>query len=112
MPGPRKVRVFRDLAKSPNWYVEWRDLEGKKHCESCGPEEANAQERAKEIRQELQRQRKSQRLQNERCDGIDCTLQIVIPLNPTPLPINLNVRMTEEEVRLATEQVRHILERG
>jgi hypothetical protein len=55
MPGPRKVRVFRDNKKSPNWYVEWRDLAGRRHCESCGPDEVDAQERARHIRAELRR---------------------------------------------------------
>jgi hypothetical protein len=40
--GPRKVRIFRDLKKSPNWYVEWRDLDGRRHCESCGPQREDA----------------------------------------------------------------------
>ena len=112
MPGPRKVRVFRDLAKSPNWYVEWRDREGKKHCESCGPEETDAQERANEIRQELQRQRKGQGLESEGFGGIDCTLQLIIPLSPTPVSVNVTARMTPDAIRSTVEQVRHILERG
>jgi hypothetical protein len=59
MPGPRKVRVFRNPKKSPNWYVEWRDTAGRRHCESCGPSEVDAQERAREIRSKLKRKRLS-----------------------------------------------------
>ena len=53
MPGPRKVRVFRDRKKSPNWYVEWRDGQGQRRTESCGPKRADAEQRAQEIREEL-----------------------------------------------------------
>jgi hypothetical protein len=54
MRGPRKVRIFRDTNKSPNWYVEWRDLQGRRHCESCGPHRRDARERASQIAAELQ----------------------------------------------------------
>jgi hypothetical protein len=54
MPGPRKVRVFRDRKKSPNWYVEWRDAEGSRHCESCGPTRKDAEDRASRLRTQLQ----------------------------------------------------------
>jgi hypothetical protein len=57
MAGPRKVRIFRDPKKSPNWYVEWRDLEGRRHSESCGPRKVSARERAREILQKLRRLR-------------------------------------------------------
>ena len=57
MPGPRKVRVFRDSKKSPNWYVEWRDTSGRRHCESCGPHEKDALERARQIKDELRQSR-------------------------------------------------------
>jgi hypothetical protein len=50
---PRKVRIFRDPKKSPNWYVEWRDLEGHRHCESCGPQRRDAEDRAGLITEEL-----------------------------------------------------------
>lgn len=53
MPGPRKVRVFRDRNKSPNWYVEWRDGQGRRRTESCGPSRTDAEERAQEIRKQL-----------------------------------------------------------
>jgi hypothetical protein len=53
MPGPRKVRVFRDRKKSPNWYVEWRDGQGQRRTESCGPDRADAEQRAQQIREEL-----------------------------------------------------------
>ncbi len=59
MRGPRKVRVFRDPKKSPNWYVEWRDTTGRRHCESCGLDEREAQERARQIRAELRRWREA-----------------------------------------------------
>lgn len=57
MARPRKVRIFRDLRKSPNWYVEWRDVAGRRHCESCGPKRRDAQKRANQIAKELRRQR-------------------------------------------------------
>jgi hypothetical protein len=59
MHGPRKVRVFRDPKKSPNWYVEWRDMAGRRHCESCGADEREAQERARQIRAEFRRWREA-----------------------------------------------------
>jgi hypothetical protein len=58
MARPLKVRIFRDEKKSPNWYVEWRDLEGRKHCESCGPERSDADKRADEITAELRQARR------------------------------------------------------
>jgi hypothetical protein len=51
------VRIFRDRKKSPNWYVEWRDAQGKRHCESCGPLRREADERAGQIEEELRRLR-------------------------------------------------------
>jgi hypothetical protein len=57
MTKPRKVRIFRDRKKSPNWYVEWRDAQGKRHCESCGPLRREAQERAGQIQEGLRRLR-------------------------------------------------------
>lgn len=57
MVGPRKVRIFRDQKKSPNWYVEWRDTEGRRHCESCGPHRRDARERASQITEQLRVQR-------------------------------------------------------
>src|SRR5690348_15558804 len=54
MHGPRKVRIFRDTNKSPNWYVEWRDRDGRRHCESCGPHRREAKERAGQIAAELE----------------------------------------------------------
>ena len=57
MPGPRKVRIFRDKRKSPNWYVEWRDMEGKRHCESCGPRRQDAEQRSGSLEVELRRLR-------------------------------------------------------
>src|SRR4051812_19164054 len=57
MAGPRKVRVFRDRRKSPNWYVEWRDVERRRHCESGGPRRKDAEERARQIAAELQEMR-------------------------------------------------------
>lgn len=51
--GPRKVRVFRNLSKSASWYVEWRDETGRRHCESCGQDEAEARRRALEIDRDL-----------------------------------------------------------
>ncbi len=59
MPGPRKVRVFRNPKKSPNWYIEWRDAAGRRHCESCGPGKGDAQDRARQVRADLQRERLS-----------------------------------------------------
>ena len=53
MRGPRKVRIFRDPKKSPNWYVEWRDEGGQRHCESCGPGRKEAEERARQIADRL-----------------------------------------------------------
>ena len=53
MPMPRKVRIFRDRKKSPNWYVEWRDAQRKRHCESCGPLRREAEDRARQIEEEL-----------------------------------------------------------
>src|SRR6266566_4600413 len=53
MAGPRKVRVFRDRKKSRNWYVEWRDSDGRRRTESCGPTRTDAEQRAQQIRQEL-----------------------------------------------------------
>ncbi len=53
MPGPRKVRVFQDRKKSPNWYVEWRDTQGRRHAESCGPDRSDAEQRAQQVRQEI-----------------------------------------------------------
>jgi hypothetical protein len=55
--GPRKVRVFRDPKKSPNWYVEWRDMDGRRHCESCGPHRQDARHRAGQIAEQLRQQR-------------------------------------------------------
>jgi hypothetical protein len=57
MPNPRKVRIFRDRKKSPNWYVEWRDAQRRRHCESCGPLRREAEERARQIEGELRRLR-------------------------------------------------------
>jgi hypothetical protein len=57
VPGPRKVRIFRDRKKSPNWYVEWRDREGRRHCESCGPRRKDAEERAHHIQEALRARR-------------------------------------------------------
>jgi hypothetical protein len=51
------VRIFRDPKKSPNWYVEWRDAEGRRHCESCGPQRRDAEQRAGRIKEELRLQR-------------------------------------------------------
>jgi hypothetical protein len=53
MPGSRKVRVYQDRKKSPNWYIEWRDSEGRRRTESCGPIRADAEKRAKQVRQQL-----------------------------------------------------------
>ena len=57
MPRPRKVRIFRDRKKSPNWYVEWRDAQGKRHCESCGRLRHEAEDRAAQIEETLRRLR-------------------------------------------------------
>jgi hypothetical protein len=61
MPGPRKVRVFKDERRSPNWYVEWRDAQGNRHCESCGPHRHDADERSRQIKAELRRLRQKGR---------------------------------------------------
>jgi hypothetical protein len=50
---PRKVRVFRDVKKSPAWYVEWRDAAGVRHCSSCGPRRSDAVAVATRIKIEL-----------------------------------------------------------
>jgi hypothetical protein len=57
MPGPRKVRIFKDPKKSPNWYVEWRDFSGRRHCESCGPRQDDAIKRSRQINDELRHSR-------------------------------------------------------
>ena len=57
MSRPRKVRIFRNRKKSPNWYIEWRDAQGKRHCESCGPLRRDAEERAGQIEEGLRRRR-------------------------------------------------------
>lgn len=53
MPGHRKVRVFHDPKKSPNWYVELRDAQGRRRSESCGPRKVDADKRAAELEREL-----------------------------------------------------------
>jgi hypothetical protein len=67
VPGPRKVRIFRDRKKSPNWYVEWRDIEGHRHCESCGPRREEAKQRARQIEEALQAQRAAVPDREEAC---------------------------------------------
>jgi len=113
MARPRKVRVFRDRKKSPSWYVEWRDMQGKRHCESCGPARRDAVKRAAEIAEELRRLRSSTASptpeQNDpqsgqaagdlasicvlqlrvilRCRDAEVPLDIQIPLNPQLLQV-------------------------
>ncbi|HKB38587.1 MAG TPA: hypothetical protein VKD72_19240 [Gemmataceae bacterium] len=110
MAGPRKVRIFRDPKKSPNWYVEWRDLQGHRHCESCGPQRRDAQERADQITEELRVQREeAKRLaQTARqsaaydettlsaassCDGTALHLQGLLRLAQLVVPITLRLEV-------------------
>jgi len=53
MPGARKVRVYQDKKKSPNWYVEWRDSEGRRRTESAGPARTDAEARTEQLREQL-----------------------------------------------------------
>lgn len=101
MPGPRKVRIFRNPKKSPNWYVEWRDLEGRRHSESCGENQADAEDRARHIREELRQQRQAAREQREttptaepdvpsssllpirailRCSGVEVPVELIVEM--------------------------------
>ena len=115
MPGPRKVRVFKDPAKSPNWYVEWRDLQGKRHCESCGPRRQAAKKRANQLQSELRAARLGSPegptpLARESTDPVRSgmpneasttviqmvRLQTVLCLGQREVPVNLTIELTPE----------------
>jgi hypothetical protein len=90
MRGARKVRVFQNLKKSPNWYVEWRDVSGKRRCQSCGPNEREAQERARKIGAELRRLRDVECLNGVQADGGEHPRNLVHPSRATPTTLRLN----------------------
>ena len=121
MRGPRKVRVFRDPKKSPNWYVEWRDEEGRRHCESCGPDEVDAKERARQVRAELDRKRGG--LTGDTTDGsvvmlnsaeanpsVAATdpvlqLQVIVRGGRFEFPLDLSIEVGPEAIRMIGEMV-------
>jgi hypothetical protein len=105
------VRIFRDLKKSPNWYVEWRDAEGRRHCESCGPQRLDAEQRAGQITEELRQQREeAKRLERMArpdaargeaaiptatggCDGSALQLQGLLRCAQVELPITIRLEV-------------------
>lgn len=101
MAGPRKVRVFRDRKKSPNWYVEWRDQQGRRRTESCGPARTDADERAQQIRQEL----RAARIASTKTAFAGCSPTIVtnvvrlhgrIDLGEYQVPVEISIELTNE----------------
>lgn len=110
MSKPRKVRIFRDRNKSPNWYVEWRDTQGKRHCESCGPLRRDAAERAGQIEQGLRRLRAGDALpvtQNQDETAADgaardnsraCVVQLRVFLRcgDAELPLDIQVQLNPQ----------------
>ena len=114
MSKPRKVRIFRDRKKSPNWYVEWRDTQGKRHCESCGPLRREALERAGQIEDGLRRLRAGDALpvpQNQAettADGASgnntraCVVQLRVLLRcgDAELPLDIQVQLNPELLQL------------
>jgi hypothetical protein len=124
MRGPRKVRIFRDRKKSPNWYIEWRDLEGKRHCESCGPRRKAAKERANQMQTQLQAARL---VGKESATPLVPTLtgivssgeakqppamvaqivpaQVIFRLGRKEVPVNLTIELTQELIQAVLEAI-------
>ncbi len=126
MPRPRKVRIFRDRKKSPNWYVEWRDAQRKRHCESCGPLRREAEKRAGQIEEELRRLRASEPLPAQgrdespadsvsldnprisvvqlriflRCGNAELPLDVQVQLNPELLQVIGQIAASEQKKAL------------
>lgn len=109
MRGPRKVRVFKDPKKSPNWYVEWRDETGRRHCESCGPDEADARQRARQVREELDRKRSGSASQqdsggngsadSQEPSGPVVQLRAILRGGPVEIPLDLSIEFGPEALR-------------
>jgi hypothetical protein len=110
MPGSRKVRVFLDRKKSPNWYVEWRDEQGRRRAESCGPDRADADQRAQQIRQEL----RAARLTSTKTPPITASPSIVtnlvrlharITLGEYEVPAEISIELTPDLLRLIRRHI-------
>lgn len=99
------MRIFRDRKKSPNWYVEWRDEQGKRHCESCGPLRREAQERARQIENELRLQRAGVTLpasQHEISAEAASVVQLRVFLRcgDAELPLDVQVQMNSQLLQI------------
>jgi hypothetical protein len=110
MRGPRKVRVFRDPKKSPNWYVEWRDPEGRRRTESCGPARKDAEDRAQQLRQELRSARQASLVKRlDHIVGVDkipvCSIVNMlrfrgqIDLGQSEVPIEISLEITDDLIQ-------------
>src|SRR6185437_114065 len=110
MPGPRKVRIFHDVKKSPNWYVEWRDVQGRRHCESCGPKRADAEDRRQQIEDQLRLTRTLLPIQvgvdpqvpgtqgMPEDPGNEFSIPLVLKLGETEVPITIQCKLTQEAI--------------
>jgi hypothetical protein len=104
------VRIFRDRKKSPNWYVEWRDVQRKRHCESCGPLRRQAEERARQIEEELRRLRagnlvpapkKQEEISPNAASVDNCRVSVVqlrlfLRCGDAELPLDIQVQLNPE----------------
>lgn len=118
MPGPRKVRIYQDVKKSPNWYVEWRDLQGRKHCESCGPRREDAEVRGQQIAEQLRLSRNASSIpicitphrdtiKNQAETGqiasivVPKTIDIplLLKVGEIEVPMTINLKVTQEVMR-------------
>jgi hypothetical protein len=103
MAVPKKVRIFRDPKKSPNWYVEWRDAEGRRHSESCGPARRDALRRAKQLHQEMQAARLATLRSFAGSEGNSNQTTPTLVSNVLRLPARINLGECEVPVEISVE---------
>lgn len=117
MPGSRKVRVFRDRKKSPNWYVEWRDAQGQRRSESCGPDRIDAERRAQQIQQQMREARVDAATRaftgfsepsSKTAPGVATNvlrLRARIDWKKCEVPIEISVELSPELLRVLREEI-------